>query len=77
MIRRFSIIGEAAKHLSSESKSRHKRVDWKNIERMRDFLVHEYFGIDLGIVWKAIKSDLPDLKKAIVEMIKEVGNAVR
>ena len=37
---------------------------------MRNFLIHEYFGVDLGIVWKTVKEDLPKFKKQVAEIIK-------
>jgi uncharacterized protein with HEPN domain len=73
IIRRFAVIGEATKNISSELKAKHKEVNWKNVAAMRDFLVHEYFEIDIGIIWKAVEADLPVLKRNIKEMLKEIG----
>jgi uncharacterized protein with HEPN domain len=72
IIRRFAVIGEATKNISSELKAKHKEVNWKNVAAMRDFLVHEYFDIDIGIIWKAVEVDLPVLKRNIKEMLKKI-----
>lgn len=64
-IREIGIIGEAAKKLSDMFKNSRKDIPWKKIVGMRDKLVHDYFEIDLGAVWKTIKEDLPDLKQKL------------
>lgn len=72
VIRRFAVLGEASKHIPSELKARHREVDWGKVAGMRDFLVHEYFDIDLNIVWKAVQTDLPMLRQSLTEMLKEI-----
>ena len=58
VVRNFEIIGEAAKNLSKETKSSLSGIPWQDITAMRNKIIHEYFGVDLGIVWKAVKQDL-------------------
>ena len=65
VVRNFEIIGEAAKNVPSKMKSLHKEIPWKEMSGMRNKMIHEYFGIDLKIVWKTIEHSLPGLKKAI------------
>jgi len=36
---------------------------------MRDKLIHEYFGVDLELVWETVKNRLPELKKRILEIL--------
>ncbi|MBU1091022.1 MAG: DUF86 domain-containing protein [Candidatus Omnitrophica bacterium] len=72
VVRNFEIIGEAAKNISSQIKSEHKQIPWKEMAGMRDKITHEYFGIDLKIVWKTIKRSLPDLKRAITPLLKNL-----
>lgn len=64
-IKQMEIIGEAANHLSDELKSGFSTVEWSQIIGMRNVFVHEYFGIDSGIVWEIIKKDIPELKAKI------------
>ncbi len=71
VIRRLSIIGEVSKNVTKELKDKHRDINWKNIAGMRDLIVHEYFGMDLDLVWNTIKIDLPVLKKTVTEMLKE------
>lgn len=71
-IRRLEIIGEAVKNISEEMKKKYPKVEWKRIAGARDRIIHSYFNVDLDVVWKIVKEDLPILKKQILE-IKEQG----
>lgn len=74
VVRQIEIIGEASKQLSEEVKEKYPGVPWKDIGGMRDKLIHGYFGVDLEIVWKTIKEDLPELKEQILKIKnKEMG----
>lgn len=70
VIRALEIIGEAAKNIPNEAKSNHAKVPWSEMARMRDKLIHAYFGVDLRVVWKTIKEDIPLLKPLIEELIE-------
>ena len=65
VMRELEIIGEAAKSLSAEFKSSYSEIPWKDIMSMRDRLIHEYFGVDLKVVWETVQEDLPKLKAQI------------
>lgn len=67
VIRRLSIIGEAASQLSEEFRSTYPDVKWKEIIGMRNFLIHEYFGVTIPEVWLTVKRDLPELCDQIKE----------
>jgi len=64
-IRNLEIIGEAAKRLSDDFKNQHKDIPWRNVAGLRDVLIHDYMGVDLGNVWNVIQVHLPDLKKVV------------
>jgi len=70
VIRRFEIIGEATRNLSKEFKQEYKDIPWRDMGDMRNFLIHEYFGVDENEVWKTVRNDLPDLKKKIKTLLK-------
>ncbi len=65
IIRNLEIIGEAIKNIPSNIKESHPEIEWKKIAGLRDILAHEYFGIDIEVLWDIIKNKLPDLKKKI------------
>jgi uncharacterized protein with HEPN domain len=69
-VRSLEIIGEAAKNISDDFREKHDNVDWKNMARMRDKLIHHYFGIDYTIVWDVAKNEVPVLHSKIVEIIQ-------
>lgn len=60
VIRKFEVIGEAAKNIPTKIKDKHKDIQWKSMIGMRDRLVHAYFGIDYNLVWAAIKTEIQD-----------------
>lgn len=69
--RDLEIIGEVAKRLSKEQTDKYKQIPWRNIAGMRDFLIHDYMDIDLKEVFKAVEEDIPELKQAVSQMIKD------
>jgi uncharacterized protein with HEPN domain len=72
VIRKFEIIGEAAKHMPESVKGTYPDVPWKRMAGMRDRLIHGYFGIDYQLVWDAIQLELPELKPRLKEILTEL-----
>jgi len=70
VIREFEIIGEAVGKLPESLRKRRLDVEWRDIKDFRNLLSHEYFGIDLEIVWNVIEDDLPALMDAVKEIAK-------
>ena len=70
VVREFEIIGEAVGKLPDDLKRRNPNVEWQDIKDFRNLLSHEYFGIDLEIVWKVIQDDLPALMDAVSEILR-------
>jgi len=64
-IRQLEIIGEAAGRLSKELVQKHDKIEWKEIIGLRNLLIHEYFGVDMQIVWNILIFDIPIFKKRI------------
>lgn len=72
IVHHLQIIGEAANALPDNFRDKYPDIPWSKIIGMRNILVHNYFGIDVDVVWAVIINELPDLKKKIIVMIQEV-----
>ncbi|MCK4560836.1 MAG: DUF86 domain-containing protein [Calditrichia bacterium] len=68
-VKQLEIIGEAANHISEELIKEFPEIKWRNVIGLRNLLVHEYFGIDIQIVWNIIVNDLPKLKIQIKNVL--------
>ena len=65
VVRSIEVIGEASKKVSTAIQAKYPDVPWKKMSGMRDKLIHEYFGIDLEILWIVSKKEIKRLKPAI------------
>jgi uncharacterized protein with HEPN domain len=61
VIRNFIVIGEAASHVPEEVVVAHPEIPWRDMRDMRNFVVHEYFGISNKIIWETVQKNLPPL----------------
>ena len=68
-VRSLEIIGEAVKNLPQEFRISYPEVEWSPIARMRDRLIHSYFGVDYQLVWDVVQVKLPGLKSSIQRII--------
>ena len=71
IIRNLEVIGEAAKGIPEVVLSEYPGVAWKRIAGLRDILIHQYFAIDLEILWDIVLNKLPAVKEHISRMLKE------
>jgi len=65
VIRQLEIMGEATKRLSQGLRNRYLDIPWKRMAGLRDVLIHDYFGVELDLVWQIAKIDLPKLKPEV------------
>ena len=68
VVRNLEVIGEAAARISAEFKEAHARVEWRKIIGLRNRIVHDYFGIDLRIIWEVVQSFVPELNRSVSEL---------
>lgn len=71
-IKQIEIIGEACNHITNDIKQAHPEIEWISINGFRNISVHEYFGINMLIIWEIAKSDLPVLKERFSEILREL-----
>ena len=72
VVRAIEIIGEATKNIPEQIKKKYPEVPWKKMAGMRDRLVHEYFGVDLEILWGTAKEDVPGLKTPVSKVLEDM-----
>ncbi len=77
VIRQIEIIGEATKNLSSDLRETYAHTAWQDIAGMRDKLIHQYFGVDLEIVWLSAKEDIPDLKDEVGRILLNLSEKTK
>lgn len=73
--RQLEIIGEAANNLSSSLISNYSDVPWPQIRSFRNFIVHEYFGLDLDLIWNVITVHIPPFRLQIEKILAGISGA--
>ena len=71
VIRNFGIIGEAAGHIPESIRSSHAEIPWQQMRALRNLVIHEYFGVNLEILWDTVQKDLPPLKEPLTRILRE------
>ncbi len=74
VIRNIQVIGEATRAVSDGFKQAHPEIPWREIAGTRNLVVHEYFRVDLQIIWDAVNEDLVRLKAAIQAHLEPSGD---
>lgn len=65
IVHNLQILGEAAAKIPTDQQREYPELPWPKMVGMRNVLVHNYFNIDLDIVWQVVESELPALKDKI------------
>ncbi len=71
MVKAIEIIGEAANNVTEDTRTELHSVPWLDIIGMRHRLVHAYFDVDLNVLWKTLKEDLPPLSIALEDIFRD------
>ncbi len=74
VVRSLEVLGEAAKRIPESIQRKSPMTPWKRMAGMRDKLIHEYFGVDLSIVWTVVQEELPPLRAEIERLLRETGS---
>jgi uncharacterized protein with HEPN domain len=69
-VRSLEVIGEATKQLPEALRTKYPEVEWRSMARMRDRLIHGYFGVDYALVWDVVQQRIPPLQQAIRRILE-------
>lgn len=72
VIRKMEIIGEAAKNVPENIKAQYKNIPWKKMVGLRNLTIHEYFGVDLSIIWEIVTKNIPAAKPDIQKVLEDM-----
>ena len=73
VIRGLEIIGEASKNIPEDIRANYPEVPWRDMAGIRDKLIHDYFGVNLEVVWRTANEDLPILQPMIRRILEEIS----
>lgn len=69
VVRNLEIIGEAVKQVPEAVRDANPNVEWRKIAGLRDILIHQYFGVDLDIIWDIVANKVPALREQVKAML--------
>lgn len=72
IIHNLQIIGEASRATSETFKAKYPQLDWQDMADFRNLVVHEYFRVNLKVIWSIVENELPKLKEQIKIILKEI-----
>jgi uncharacterized protein with HEPN domain len=72
VVRNLEVIGEAARHIPEDLRHRYTGVDWRRVAGFRNIVIHEYFDIDLMIVWTIATERLQDLRSVLETILADL-----
>ncbi|MDB4951568.1 MAG: hypothetical protein JWM27_4217 [Gemmatimonadetes bacterium] len=64
-VRSLEVIGEATKQLPENFRASYPQTEWRSMARMRDRLIHAYFGVDYELVWEVVQTKVPELRSGL------------
>lgn len=75
VVRAIEVVGEAAKNIPPSLKEQYPNIPWRSIAGMRDKVIHQYFGVDLQVLWDTVQQDIPPLRTAIAQVLEDLTSS--
>ena len=69
-VRSLEVIGEAAKRVPDDFRIANPHIEWRAMAGMRDRLIHNYFGVDLELVWDVVRNRIPVLREQLAAILE-------
>ena len=69
VLRRIEIIGEAARHISPQTRRKHSQIPWREMTTLRNLVIHQYDVVDINQVWDTVQSRLPSLVEELSKIL--------
>jgi uncharacterized protein with HEPN domain len=76
VLRNLEVLGEAAVRIPEHIKTDNPDIPWPQMRAIRNVVAHEYFGVNLPIIWETVTRRLPELKPALQALIGEHGSKI-
>jgi uncharacterized protein with HEPN domain len=73
VIRALEVIGEAAKQIPPTERAKYPELPWRAMARMREKVIHHYFGVDPQVVWETVHTDLPPLRASVARILERLA----
>jgi uncharacterized protein with HEPN domain len=68
-VRSLEIIGEASKQVDPGLRAKYPEIPWTKMARLRDKVIHHYFGVEYDLVWAVVDQEIPKLDAALRELV--------
>ena len=72
ILHRLALLGESCRVVSPQLREANAGIPWAQIIAFRNIVIHEYFGVDLELVWEIVKEHLGPLKHALTEILEAI-----
>jgi uncharacterized protein with HEPN domain len=67
--RNLEIIGEATRKIGPDFRAAHPRIPWREMNDLRNVLIHNYEGADAGMVWGIVNREIPEILAAVCDLL--------